>query len=1181
MYALAFFAVVAAVFGCVLALETAPGASGVRRPIGLFVWISSGNWPAKIGGGLLILGVGALLRYAMLNVDVPPQIKLASGILASAALGFASMLYRAGANRRAVSLALAGAAFGTAYLTAYSAYAVFGYVPGLAGLALLGLTCVATGVFAVTRGALSIALLAMVGAYLAPAFAIGSPGPVAVYGYYLAASLLTLGMVMMRGWRPLIHLSFLFTLAGGGFLAWTSQYFSPVYSETMQPLLLLLVAVHLVMPVLEQRAPKGGIVGKLDQVYLCVLPAVAAAAMLAVAPTRLALSGDLAVLAAAWLAVAAWRRIAAHGSAAFHALVAVLFIGLSAAAYFDHLPWRLVALAIAVAALAFSVHRPAARGVHSLLAGAVLLFGALQVLESAGLASHGMPLLNGVFVERLVTAALLVYAGYLCRRAGQVLDTLLLFVGTAWGCIAAGMEIVRWDLPNLALILHWGALTLLGVTLLPTGQRWLRLTEAPLAIAALVTALFAMQNTSAVAAWITAGFGTLLLLAVFLRRRDDGQLPISGYLAAIGAPLLAGIWAYRLGLLDNFAPWQLPAAAGAGVLLLAVHLSRFFAEQGGVALRSVGRLYAAIFIGLLAASTLIEIARSTPAVVLEFICVAGLVSLAWRGLSARWLPAACAIAAAVFLQAQMLRAFGPDGNLTLDDIGRMRLPALLSLLWAVLGALMAGWGRRSQSRPQWIAGAVLLVCAAVKLVLFDFGSLGQLGNILAVIAAGVVFLLVGWFAPMPPAHKQPVAPPPDAPPQTWQTATREPPARVAATAAKKTAPLAAAGTTAKREAVDAAAPGGIPEQYWNRPASTGHGEAAAAPTAAVQSDGTGAAVRITFLVLAALAGLAFLSRCAAIPQLLGIGREIVRPAAAPLARAEPPPVASAPAPESAPAVQGPPPKVETECTQWLDSLPSEFVVHAAGAYRGKQLDFPLGSSNHVATEFSVTVNDPGHDVVLVLAAYEPSIWTIRREPETRIAGLWLTGYHQQEVIGLPDGTPLLNSAHDSGSVCPRLLIGADNAAESSAIINGFLGRGPQSYVVASNGRAHLGKNNDALRYVQDGRGSAAAFRDPSTPLAGDKGIADYLRQGSLRKATQADLDTWKRAGVAPRDGSAALSGMRDLNDRQFLFRTYVVLRPITFPAGLYGAHSATFLVPRGVSAPLGEPGHSTVLDLNR
>jgi hypothetical protein len=83
-------------------------------------------------------------------------------------------------------------------------------------------------------------------------------------------------------------------------------------------------------------------------------------------------------------------------------------------------------------------------------------------------------------------------------------------------------------------------------------------------------------------------------------------------------------------------------------------------------------------------------------------------------------------------------------------------------MWVVMGAGLTWWGVKSISRGVWSAGAALLIVAAVKLVLFDFGSLGQLGNILALIAAGLVFLGVAWLAPLPP--KSPVDATPDAGP---------------------------------------------------------------------------------------------------------------------------------------------------------------------------------------------------------------------------------------------------------------------------------------------------------------------------------------------------------------------------------------------------------------------------------
>jgi hypothetical protein len=40
---------------------------------------------------------------------------------------------------------------------------------------------------------------------------------------------------------------------------------------------------------------------------------------------------------------------------------------------------------------------------------------------------------------------------------------------------------------------------------------------------------------------------------------------------------------------------------------------------------------------------------------------------------------------------------------------------------------------------------------------------------------------------------------------------------------------------------------------------------------------------------------------------------------------------------------------------------------------------------------------------------------------------------------------------------------------------------------------------------------------------------------------------------------------------------YVVRQKIRFPAGLYGGHSATFLVMKGAPYPEGDPGHSCVV----
>lgn len=117
MVTLSFLACLAAIVGVVLAIE-ADGTLRLRseRSTGLLTWLTSGNWPAKVGGAFVIVGVGALLRYALINIEIAAEIKLGGGAVIALTLGLASMFVPDGPAKRPISLALGGAAFGVAYL---------------------------------------------------------------------------------------------------------------------------------------------------------------------------------------------------------------------------------------------------------------------------------------------------------------------------------------------------------------------------------------------------------------------------------------------------------------------------------------------------------------------------------------------------------------------------------------------------------------------------------------------------------------------------------------------------------------------------------------------------------------------------------------------------------------------------------------------------------------------------------------------------------------------------------------------------------------------------------------------------------------------------------------------------------------------------------------------------------
>lgn len=78
------------------------------------------------------------------------------------------------------------------------------------------------------------------------------------------------------------------------------------------------------------------------------------------------------------------------------------------------------------------------------------------------------------------------------------------------------------------------------------------------------------------------------------------------------------------------------------------------------------------------------------------------------------------------------------------------LQAGLSVVWALAAIVLMVSGNRSGRRARWMAGAVLMGVVVVKLFLVELGNSGGIERIASFIIVGLLLLLVGWFAPVPP-----------------------------------------------------------------------------------------------------------------------------------------------------------------------------------------------------------------------------------------------------------------------------------------------------------------------------------------------------------------------------------------------------------------------------------------------
>jgi len=72
------------------------------------------------------------------------------------------------------------------------------------------------------------------------------------------------------------------------------------------------------------------------------------------------------------------------------------------------------------------------------------------------------------------------------------------------------------------------------------------------------------------------------------------------------------------------------------------------------------------------------------------------------------------------------------------------------VVWALLGVGLMIRGHRQVQRAVWVAGAGLLGVVVGKLFFLELADHGGLYRIISFIVVGLLLLVVGYFAPVPP-----------------------------------------------------------------------------------------------------------------------------------------------------------------------------------------------------------------------------------------------------------------------------------------------------------------------------------------------------------------------------------------------------------------------------------------------
>ena len=212
-------------------------------------WLTTGNVPVKVGAIVLLVGVGLLIREASRRGIFTLTIEVRLIAVAVFALILLAMGWRQRERRPIYGRSLQGAAIAVLYLTTYAAFEVYDLIPtAAAAVAVIGVT-VGAGVLAVTQDARILAVLGIIGGFLAPVLSYSRPDDyVVVFSFYTVLSAAIIAVAWFKIWPSLNLLGLAFNFGITAF--WLLSRYAEEDWPSVQPFIATFVLMYMVLPVL-------------------------------------------------------------------------------------------------------------------------------------------------------------------------------------------------------------------------------------------------------------------------------------------------------------------------------------------------------------------------------------------------------------------------------------------------------------------------------------------------------------------------------------------------------------------------------------------------------------------------------------------------------------------------------------------------------------------------------------------------------------------------------------------------------------------------------------------------------------------------------------------------------------------------------------------------------------------
>lgn len=753
-------------------------------------WLLGGNTVVRVGILILFFGVGFLLKYAADNSMLPIEYRLTG--LAAGAIALLVIGWRLRDKKSGYALILQGGGIGMLYMTIFGALKLYQLVPAGLALSLLVAIGVFSAALAILQNARSLAVMGIIGGFLAPILtSTGGGSHVMLFSYYAILNAGIFGMAWFKAWRPLNLLGFVFTFSIATF--WGALSYHPDLLASTLPFLILFFLFYVGISVLYALRQDCEIKSPVDGTLVFGTPIVS--------------FGLLAKL----------MQGIEYGLAFSAVVLALFYLGLGLFLIRQHNPRlklmleSLLALGIIFATLAIPLafDGNVSAAIWALEGAGVVwlslrqqrrlaLFFGLALQFFAGLAfmagmhlQSSMPILNGNYIGGLMLALAGLFCGWQLHKTDS--DFWLRYqsklhatgwVLGAWGLLwwisSHSNEIQRFiDYPqrNLAFVVL-AVVTSTIFSFIWQRQQWAA-ARWPAQALPLVLSLLALDHNGYFFNHIIWPLAIVANFWLLLRHDDEDPQTLSEGLHLISLWLCMGIFAHELNLLIlSHIPegiWSLtawPLALSSAIFLLLKLGQRWPVDDYRRVYWALGPLPVCGFLWIWGLYSAFADGNMAPLPYLPLLNPIDIMQWLTLGILAMWfmrckdewpefawpntlMLAGAGVSIFVWLNAVLLRTLHHTQHIPyqIDALADSMLVQMsLTIFWTLIALALMLVATRRIERILWLVGAALLSVVVIKLFMFDLSRISGIERIVAFIGVGILLLLIGYFSPLPPRN---------------------------------------------------------------------------------------------------------------------------------------------------------------------------------------------------------------------------------------------------------------------------------------------------------------------------------------------------------------------------------------------------------------------------------------------